>query len=378
MGVVAFECLTGKLPFSGKTLTDIVVQICTEKPIAPSMLSPVPAGFDAWFAKATHKDAMRRFSSAEEMAATLSEILTLPREVAASPARPLAAAQRVRHAVDAVRGAASTALGWLQARPWRELPALPSLRVTPSRKVALGGAAIACLAVGGLLRVRSSELAPASSEREPVLAESDALPTGNAAGRATAASELVPSPLPVTTGEGTPPGMGASDVASSHAPPHPVAVIDVVEGQAAVGALAAKPELPGTSAAPKPEVGANESAPIASAERPRSPATEPAPNANAPRRSADAPPLAPASAARAGSSPVAKAAAPPPPPAKTPPPPRVATASSAAPARAVPAPARAAATASAPARAAQGRPTTPAPGAKRSVSDDEALFAERL
>ncbi|HEY6725696.1 MAG TPA: serine/threonine-protein kinase, partial [Polyangiaceae bacterium] len=44
LGVIACECLTGRCPFSGTTIGDLTVQICTEKPPAPSSLGPVPAG----------------------------------------------------------------------------------------------------------------------------------------------------------------------------------------------------------------------------------------------------------------------------------------------------------------------------------------------
>jgi serine/threonine-protein kinase len=96
LAVVAFECLTGKLPFSGKSLTDLAVQICTEKPLTPSALACVPAGFDRWFAKATHRDSASRFASAEDMAAALSAVLQSAK--AASPQQPGGAAAALRHA----------------------------------------------------------------------------------------------------------------------------------------------------------------------------------------------------------------------------------------------------------------------------------------
>jgi hypothetical protein len=75
LAVIACECLTGRCPFSGATIGDLTVQICTEKPPAPSALGPVPAGFDQWFFKATQKKPNKRFQSVEEMAERLHAVL---------------------------------------------------------------------------------------------------------------------------------------------------------------------------------------------------------------------------------------------------------------------------------------------------------------
>jgi hypothetical protein len=75
LAVIACECLTGRCPFSGATIGDLTVQICTEKPPAPSSLGPVPPGFDQWFFKATHKKPTKRFQTVEEMTDRLQAVL---------------------------------------------------------------------------------------------------------------------------------------------------------------------------------------------------------------------------------------------------------------------------------------------------------------
>jgi eukaryotic-like serine/threonine-protein kinase len=385
LGIVAFECLTGKLPFSGKTLTDIVVQICTEKPIAPSALAEVPAGFDAWFAKATHRDSGRRFTSAEDMASALSAILTPPVEPAVSPAPRRAAARR---ALAELRAGVSVALTWVRSRRLPALPALPSLHVAASRKATLLGAAIACLAVGVVLSLPSKERAPVTNpgpganaaEGDGLLANDGSdltrpqpveatvvqarLSPSDSAHDVVPSSPAAPSTPRGATGDDTPgaalaandsPGAGGAAPSSS-----------VANGKTAPGAGASKPAalaVAGAAVAASP-------APPAPAERPRT-----APNPNAPRSSTPSPSVStPAPAVRAAAPSASKAAARAPQPAKPPRDPH-ATASGAA-----PAPPRAAAAPPAPARAAQGRPPAPEPGpaAKRPVSEDEALFAERL
>jgi eukaryotic-like serine/threonine-protein kinase len=75
LGVIAFECLTGKRPFYSDALGDLVLQICVRDIPIPSSIGPVPAGFDAWFARATARDVEHRFQSARELAETLRDAL---------------------------------------------------------------------------------------------------------------------------------------------------------------------------------------------------------------------------------------------------------------------------------------------------------------
>jgi len=75
LAIIAFECLTGQQPFLGKTLGDLVVQICTEPPRIPSDVADVPDGFDEWFLRGVSKNPADRFGSAREMAEALRELL---------------------------------------------------------------------------------------------------------------------------------------------------------------------------------------------------------------------------------------------------------------------------------------------------------------
>ncbi len=75
LGVIAFECLTGKRPFNSDALGDLVLQICVRDIAVPSELATVPAGFDEWFARATARPPEDRFQSAREMVEALRECL---------------------------------------------------------------------------------------------------------------------------------------------------------------------------------------------------------------------------------------------------------------------------------------------------------------
>ncbi|MEP7048820.1 MAG: protein kinase [Pseudomonadota bacterium] len=75
LGVIAFECLTGKRPFYSDGLGDLVLQICIRDIPVPSQVASVPLGFDAWFAKACAREPEARFQSAREMTDALREVL---------------------------------------------------------------------------------------------------------------------------------------------------------------------------------------------------------------------------------------------------------------------------------------------------------------
>lgn len=68
MGVIAFECLLGRRPFTGEALSTVLLAICSKPMPVPSEWGPVPAGFDEWFAKACARDLSARFSSAKDAA----------------------------------------------------------------------------------------------------------------------------------------------------------------------------------------------------------------------------------------------------------------------------------------------------------------------
>src|SRR6478609_2203030 len=76
MGVMACECLTGRRPFEADTIGGITLKICVEPVPLPSSLGPVPAGFDAWFAKIVHRDPAERFASARAAADALRQLCT--------------------------------------------------------------------------------------------------------------------------------------------------------------------------------------------------------------------------------------------------------------------------------------------------------------
>ncbi|MFO0567828.1 MAG: serine/threonine-protein kinase [Polyangiaceae bacterium] len=75
LGVIAYECLTGKRPFESDGLGDLVLQICVRDMPVPSQLAPVPAKFDDWFAHACSREPEKRFQTARELSDALREVV---------------------------------------------------------------------------------------------------------------------------------------------------------------------------------------------------------------------------------------------------------------------------------------------------------------
>jgi eukaryotic-like serine/threonine-protein kinase len=73
VGVIAFRCMTGRLPFEGEAVGDLLVKICTAPLPVPSQWAPgLPPGFDDWFVRALNREPAGRFNSAPALAEALA------------------------------------------------------------------------------------------------------------------------------------------------------------------------------------------------------------------------------------------------------------------------------------------------------------------
>jgi serine/threonine-protein kinase len=74
LGVVAYQCLTGRRPFVGETYGALAIAIHGGPPPAPSTVNPsLSPAIDAWFSKACARDPADRFSSARELAMAFAQ-----------------------------------------------------------------------------------------------------------------------------------------------------------------------------------------------------------------------------------------------------------------------------------------------------------------
>jgi serine/threonine protein kinase len=188
LGVIAYKCVTGVLPFDGESVGDLLVKICTGPLPTPSRAVPaLPASFDAWFFRALDREPPRRFSSALE----LSEALAL---VAGLSTR---------------RGPTSnrTDLGSLQTTAPRRAPALPAAGVTsapltasaspqrPSKGVLV--AAVAAAVVGAAIGVAAVVKLASARPSRPSSAVFATISTATTAPTPTATPTPTPTAQPM-------------------------------------------------------------------------------------------------------------------------------------------------------------------------------------
>lgn len=183
LGVVLYEMLTGKPPFSGDNISAIMFRILNEMPTAPATLKPeLPEAFNYIIAKALAKHPDERYQSAGEMAEDLRHYLALKVPAnffihADGKPRTLERRARPRQAADqTVRMAAGT------------LPQ-SATTVRGRRKKALVAGGGVVLLLTGLWFFNRGE-PPAQNEMQPVNSAAMAMPL------APALAQPAPAPSP--------------------------------------------------------------------------------------------------------------------------------------------------------------------------------------
>ena len=118
LGIVLYEMLTGKVPFTGDAPVEIAMKHLTAVPEPPSTLRPgLPHDLDAIVMRALAKDPEQRYGSAEEMDADLARV-----------ARGVAVSQKTEEAMTQVlAGAGATTAATMVTRP-RTVTAPPAYR----------------------------------------------------------------------------------------------------------------------------------------------------------------------------------------------------------------------------------------------------------
>jgi tRNA A-37 threonylcarbamoyl transferase component Bud32 len=141
LGAILYECLTGRLPFEGKPLPDLIQAVLHEDPPPPRRLNPrVPRDLEVVCLKAMEKDPARRYATAQAFLEDL-ERFEEGREIRARPPSvtyrmtKLAARHRGSLVTSLVAAAIAGAVLWTVVRPL--------IGVTPSTLLASADEALA-------------------------------------------------------------------------------------------------------------------------------------------------------------------------------------------------------------------------------------------
>jgi serine/threonine-protein kinase len=82
LGVIAFECITGRPPFQAEALGELMGQILYEDPPKPTERAPgLLPSVDTWWERAAQRDREQRFQSAKELSDALGRALGVTRMV---------------------------------------------------------------------------------------------------------------------------------------------------------------------------------------------------------------------------------------------------------------------------------------------------------
>jgi serine/threonine-protein kinase len=86
LGVIAYQCATGQLPFDSQGMGDLLIKIAVADPPVPSQVTPgLTPAFDGWFERACAREPKDRFQSAREMADALARAVGIAPELLRGP-----------------------------------------------------------------------------------------------------------------------------------------------------------------------------------------------------------------------------------------------------------------------------------------------------
>jgi eukaryotic-like serine/threonine-protein kinase len=153
LGVITFECLLGFPPFIADGLAGLLMAICSRPLPVPSALGAVPAGFDAWFARACNRTPEARFSSLQDAVHQLRSVC----------------AEATLAGPDGVQPARSTARTWT-SWSWQSLaaPRFPLRWLALIAVVSLLGGAV----TGTALRARQASDSTDSTPQRSIATDS--------------------------------------------------------------------------------------------------------------------------------------------------------------------------------------------------------------
>jgi serine/threonine-protein kinase len=209
LGVMLYEMLTGRLPFTGDSVTAVVSSIAADPPLPMRAVVPqIDPELDAIVGKALSKDRGARYSDAGTLARALRDLSTGVRTAAGrAPAEPppSAASDPSARDLSSSSGAAKATLPFPPARSSQRR------RSRRGRVLTVGGGslALAALAAFAIIGVRATRTGPHPANGEPASTSNLGAPA--------ATVEVAPPTLEPRAPSGSAPAPVPEAVAPAHA-----------------------------------------------------------------------------------------------------------------------------------------------------------------
>ncbi len=226
LGVILFQCLTGRVPFAGEELGDVLVAICSDKiPLASQFVPELGPEVDGFLGRALTRNPEHRFQSARELAEAFTGVVlatggpleaygrppapSAPREASApflSPAAP-------RQGAASFPGTLSPSSATLAAPPSR-------LRLVGVSAAVLGGVLV--LGLVGVVSLRGlSPSADVGAQSAPGADSARAPATDSAPSPSSPALPSTPASAAAAPSAGVPASASARGLPSPTAVPPP-------------------------------------------------------------------------------------------------------------------------------------------------------------
>ncbi|HEU5073068.1 MAG TPA: serine/threonine-protein kinase [Polyangiaceae bacterium] len=212
MGVIAFEALTGQVPFDGSTFNELMFKIVLAEPPQLKLLRPdLDPAFVAIVEKMMARDANARYQTCKEVVAALDGWANQGQPVPIAAATVVSPTAKAAPAAVAPAGAAPATVGTSSTWATSQVDSLPKKSLAPVFVV--GGATL--LLLGGVA-LAVAKLTGSDDESVAAGAASSNAPSASAArGTPAAAPPTVTADQPVSAQEPAPPAASAPPLASS-------------------------------------------------------------------------------------------------------------------------------------------------------------------
>ena len=213
LGVIIYECITGRLPFPGRSVAELIMNMSVGRFDPPSSVRPMlPRGLDAWFSRALGKRKEQRFPRVEDMAQSFrTAIRGRPVRRIPRPVRRIMGVVGLTAAMLALQPAPSEALS--EPEPTPSIDTTPMATIVDAREVHAAPPATSEIAPTPAARATTS---PHASTATPTATPASGVPIAKNPQRGRGPSATPPPATPAASTPNTAPKATTEPVPPKH------------------------------------------------------------------------------------------------------------------------------------------------------------------